>query len=90
MRDGMRKTLGPLLPLVVILGLAWGRASHQQIAAPLSSVVAFVNVNVIATDRERVLAGQTVIVRDGRIAKVGPAKSVSPPKGGHDHCRRTG
>ena len=35
--------------------------------------VAFVGVNVIPMDRERVLRDQTVIVRDGLIAEIGDA-----------------
>ena len=46
-----------------------------------SSVVAFTNVNVLPMDAERVLADQTVIVRDGRIAEVGPAARVRVPAG---------
>jgi imidazolonepropionase-like amidohydrolase len=38
---------------------------------------AFVHVNVIPMDRERVLPNQTVIVRDGRISKIGPFSSTS-------------
>ena len=41
---------------------------------------AFVNVNVIPMDRERVLSNQTVIVRNGIIAEIGDAKKVKVPK----------
>jgi imidazolonepropionase-like amidohydrolase len=44
-------------------------------------MVAFVNVNVIPMDSERVLASQTVIVREGRIAEIGPADQVKVPAG---------
>lgn len=44
-------------------------------------VVAFVGVNVVPMDSERVLANQTVIVRDGRIAAMGPASGVQVPAG---------
>ncbi len=55
-------------------------------AAPFSSsasqqVTAFTNVNVIPMDRERVLEDQTVIVRDGRIAQIGPSRSTRVPDG---------
>jgi len=40
---------------------------------------AFVDVAVIPMDRERVLDGQTVVVRDGRIVALGPASEVSVP-----------
>ena len=42
---------------------------------------AFVNVNVVPMDRERVLANQTVVVRNGRITAVGAADQVSVPQG---------
>ena len=48
-----------------------------------SSVVAFVNVNVIPMDRERVLPNQTVVVRDGLIVEIGDAKKVRVPRGAY-------
>lgn len=39
------------------------------------------NVNVLPMDRESVLAGQTVIVEGGLIARMGPAASTSVPSG---------
>ena len=44
-------------------------------------VVAFVDVNVIPMDRERVLERQTVVVRDGRIASIEPAANARIPGG---------
>jgi hypothetical protein len=46
-----------------------------------SKVVAFVNVNVIPMDRERVLPNQTVIVRSGTITTIGDSKRNKPPAG---------
>lgn len=40
----------------------------------------FVGVNVIPMDRERVLANQTVVVKDGKIVEVGDAAKVKVPK----------
>lgn len=51
------------------------------LAAAGQEVTAFVNVNVVPMDRERVLEGQTVVVRDGRIEAVGPAAEVRVPEG---------
>src|SRR5688500_6128469 len=51
----------------------------QGAAAP--GVVAFTGVNVVPMDAERVLADQTVVVRDGRIAEVGPSSRVRVPAG---------
>lgn len=49
--------------------------------APTASgqTTAFVGVNVIPMDRERVLENQTVVVRDGRIVSVSPAARASIP-----------
>jgi imidazolonepropionase-like amidohydrolase len=53
-------------------------AGHaRRSAAP--ATYAFVDVTVLPMDRERVLTGQTVIVRDGRIAALGPSTSVRVP-----------
>lgn len=53
--------------------------SASQSQSPADGVIAFVNVNVIPMDSERVLANQTVLIRDGRIAEMGP--DVSIPRG---------
>jgi imidazolonepropionase-like amidohydrolase len=50
-------------------------------SAANNGTVAFVNVNVIPMDRERVLRDQTVVVRDGRISRIGPAARTKAPKG---------
>lgn len=46
-----------------------------------AAVTAFVNVNVIPMDRERVLPNQTVLVRAGKIAEIGDAAKIKVPKG---------
>ncbi|HUQ81985.1 MAG TPA: amidohydrolase family protein [Gemmatimonadaceae bacterium] len=51
--------------------------AHAQSRA--AGTVAFTDVSVLPMDRERVLANHTVIVRDGRIAAVGPSASVRVP-----------
>jgi len=43
---------------------------------PKRKTVAFVNVNVVPMDKNRVLASQTVIVQDGRIAQIGSMNQV--------------
>lgn len=45
-----------------------------------SSVVTFVDVNIVPMDSERVLKGQTVIVRDGVIDRIGPVSTVEVPQ----------
>ena len=46
----------------------------------LADTTVFVNVNVVPMDSESLTAGQSVVVRDGRIATIGPVDSVSVPK----------
>ena len=65
-------------------GLAAARQpAARQPAAPRAadSVIVIVDVTVLPMDRERTLAGQTVIVRGGRIAQLGPAARVRVPDG---------
>jgi imidazolonepropionase-like amidohydrolase len=51
------------------------------LAAPVSAqTVVFTNVNVIPMDRERVLANQTVVVKNGVIVEIGNTKRVKLPK----------
>ena len=51
------------------------------IAVPASAqTVAFTNVSVIPMDRERVLANQTVVVKNGLITEIGNTKNVKLPK----------
>lgn len=45
-----------------------------------AETTAFVGVNVIPMDRERVIANQTVIVRNGTISEIGDAANVKVPK----------
>src|SRR5215208_748894 len=45
-----------------------------------AQTVAFTNVNVIPMDLERVLANQTVVVKNGVIVEIGNAKNVKLPK----------
>jgi imidazolonepropionase-like amidohydrolase len=55
---------------------AIGLQSQNPAAPP---VTAFVNVSVLPMDRNTVLRDQTVLVRDGRIASLGPATAAVPP-----------
>ncbi len=57
------------------------RAERSREAVDVSGVVAFVDVNLIAMVDESVLSGQTVLVRDGTIADIGPASRLAVPGG---------
>jgi imidazolonepropionase-like amidohydrolase len=47
-----------------------------------ATTTAFVDVNVLPMDSDGVLEKQTVVVRDGRIAEMGPSGKVKVPKDG--------
>ncbi len=68
----MRHGIAAIVAAVVALGLS---------ARGQSPVLALVGVHVIPMDRERVLERQTLVIRDGRIAEMGPMASVRPPAG---------
>src|SRR5690349_6308061 len=53
--------------------------SHEPRPRAAQGTYAFVDVSVLPMDRDRVLAGQTVVVRDGRIVALGPRASVKVP-----------
>ncbi len=58
-----------------------GGEAEKEGTGPESGVYAFTYVNVVPMDRERVLADQTVLVRDGRIVRLGKAGEVAVPEG---------
>ncbi|HEX8823920.1 MAG TPA: amidohydrolase family protein [Archangium sp.] len=64
----------------------WMTACRTTSAAPAEKelsrqTVAFVDVNVVPMDSERLLAHQTVVVREGRILALGPVDSTRVPWG---------
>ncbi len=67
-------------PGFLLVGLL-GVALVTQAAAQAPGPVAFENVTVIPMDTERRLAGQTVVVQNGRITAMGDASRVSIPAG---------
>ena len=64
--------------------LSFGKPYIRQLSAelqPAVETVVFEDVNVVPMDIERLLTGQTVIVRDGVIATIGDSAQVVPPEG---------
>src|SRR5687768_14666382 len=51
-----------------------------SVVATNAQTTAFVGVNVIPMDRERVITNQTVIIRNGLIAEIGDARKVRVPR----------
>jgi imidazolonepropionase-like amidohydrolase len=70
-----------LLLLVTLAINCFAQGPKPASETQKNQAVAFVNVNVIPMDRERVIEDQTVIVRDGRIAEIGPASKTKVPEG---------
>jgi imidazolonepropionase-like amidohydrolase len=76
------KLTANLLAAIVIASASLTLAqSGKDPSATKAPITAFVNVNVVPMDRERVIEKQTVIVRDGRIAEIGPADKIKAPDG---------
>ena len=73
--------IGFIVGLLMTLALP---AVAQQPAATGGAVVAFVNVNVVPMDTERVLTNQTVVVEGSTIVAMGPSGSQCASCG---HCR---
>lgn len=69
----------PLGALSLAAALAAQSLSAQT--AGVQNAIAFVGVNVIPMNREQVLADQTVVVENGRIAAIGPAATTTVPAG---------
>lgn len=71
--------------LIVLLCLVLNSLTLNGKALPdrqkRSDTTAFIEVNVIPADEERILERQTVIVRDGKIAEIGPSSEIRVPKG---------
>ena len=74
----MAQTLRHFIMAVSALGACCAQAAGLKAQ---SNTIAFVHAEVVPMDRERVLADQTVVVVDGRIAALGPAAEVSVPAG---------
>jgi len=67
------------LVIVITLLLMTEYAASQQAPPEASADVAFINVNVVPMDRERILEGHTVLVEDDRITWLGPSNSIELP-----------
>ncbi|MPZ16744.1 MAG: hypothetical protein GEV06_02335 [Luteitalea sp.] len=49
--------------------------------------IALIGVHVVGMEDENVANSQTILVRDGRIAEIGPAASVKIPEGARGVAR---
>jgi CubicO group peptidase (beta-lactamase class C family)/imidazolonepropionase-like amidohydrolase len=79
--DFMNKKMAALFAIILLAGVSTPAGKSRQTESEKNTpVFAFINVNVIPMDRERVLTNQVVIVRDGRIAEIGDASRIKAPK----------
>lgn len=67
--------------LVLATGHLATAQQHPPISPSAAGAVAFVNVNVIRMDRERVEPAQTVIISGDRIAAIGASADLRVPEG---------
>lgn len=75
------RSVAARLGTALLLILSSVTAACAQPEAGSAETVAFVGVNVVPMDRERVLKNHTVIVRDGLIVSVTPASQAKIPAG---------
>src|SRR4051812_23514882 len=61
--------------------LVQGSVKRDKGSFTFPTTFAFMNVNVIPMDTERVLANQTVIVKNGTIEQIGPSEKIRIPGG---------
>jgi len=66
------KLTGIVLVIVIMASMVTGWSKAEE----AGDIIVFTNVNVIPMDEERVLSDQTVIIRDGRINKVGSTSLI--------------
>lgn len=72
----------PVIRALALVAAFWAIAAPDIAAGQQSSrPTAIVNVNVLPMDTERVLARQTVLIENGRIARVGSVEQVTLPPG---------
>lgn len=77
---GIRFTV--VLAAIVLLGNPLGLAAQTSNSDPVVlRDVAFVGVQLIPMDRDRVLEDQSVLIRNGRIAEFGPRVEITIPDG---------
>ena len=74
MRFRLNLAVAVFLPIVIACAPA-----EVPVVSDTDPGVAFVGVNLVPMDSERVVADQTVLVRDGRIAVVGPLAETQVP-----------
>lgn len=71
----------PAFVLVAVAAAALSTITASGRLGAQGNATAFIGVNVLPMDKEGVLAGQTVVVTDGKIASIAPAGKAQVPAG---------
>jgi imidazolonepropionase-like amidohydrolase len=71
----------PVSVLVAVAAAAVLYVSHSNQPVAQGAATAFIGVNVLPMDKDTVLADQTVIVTDGKIASIAPTAKAQVPAG---------
>ena len=79
-RRDPRARVRPAAALLLVAGLVAAAACGPP-PVVVEGDLAFVNVNVVPMDSERVLEGQTVVIDEGRIRSIDNAAHVEPAEG---------
>jgi imidazolonepropionase-like amidohydrolase len=83
LRHSLNLALGALVAVAAAASASCGDASSADalLRQPAGDPghTAFVNVTVVPMERDGTSPGQTVVVRDGRIAAIGPAERIEVP-----------
>lgn len=76
----VKRLLGVVLTGLAAVAVSAGLVA-QGSAGQAAGTTAFVNVNALPMDSDRVLADWTVVVDDGKVVSMGPASSTQLPQG---------
>jgi len=57
--------------------------AQEEIPPGVDTSVVFENVTVIPMNKQQILEGQTVVIKDGRIVKLGTGGDIEIPSGAH-------
>jgi imidazolonepropionase-like amidohydrolase len=66
---------------ILVLSMGCREVQAPTEGQTTGAVTAFVGVNVVPMDRERILEDQTVVIENGHIAALGPSAELKPPRG---------
>ena len=74
------RSFGRIAVLVIVALIPFKTLYAHETGTLEKRTIAFLNVNVIPMDRERVIHNQTVVVTNGKIVAIGRSASVKIPK----------